>query len=287
MLFLESLPAELRDQILSSAPDLLTLRTLVPASSVMHAQYLSNRYSLLRACVERELDGFLVHSYACLKSRVHCLGLERTDETITRFLDAYRQWLPSGSNPRVDLDSVELSLVRWMAASHLAIVKPLTRIYGAWAFGNLVQAAATPSSEQRDPDAPTSETAPTRAVPARNQEAILSRSEEIRIMRALYQCEIYHHLFGRNLGKRLGAFRPYASNGPFFSLFDPWEAEAVGCIDMFVRQVMADLRPTNPRSKQPNGVANSTGSFDLDEERNSTTIPKKPASMTPRNPLMC
>ena len=279
--FLERLPAELREQILLHAPDLPTLRALVQASPVMHAQYLSNRDSILRVCVERELDGLLVHAYACLKSRVHCLGRKRTDEAIAGFLDAYRGWLPSGSSPRADLDSVEPSLVRWIAVFHLEVARPLTSMYGAWALANLVQAATSSSSGEQKPEAATSETAPAGTAPASNHEATLSRSEEIRIMRALYQCQIYHHLYGRNRGDRRGAFQDHEINDTFFSLFDPWESEAVGCIDLFVRQryevlfdrVLADLHPTNPRFKLPNGVPNRTGSFDLIPEHEGTELP--------------
>ncbi|KAK3904465.1 hypothetical protein C8A05DRAFT_31742 [Staphylotrichum tortipilum] len=59
---LEGLPAELRDQILLSVPDLATLCALVHVSPVMHAQYMANRDNLLRACVDRELDGLYVHA---------------------------------------------------------------------------------------------------------------------------------------------------------------------------------------------------------------------------------
>jgi hypothetical protein len=100
----------------------------------MHAQYLSNRDSILRVCVEREVDGLLVHAYACLKSQAHCLGRERTNDAITRFLDDYHQWLPSGSSPRADRDSVGPNLVRWMAEFQLEVAKLLGRKYGAWAL---------------------------------------------------------------------------------------------------------------------------------------------------------
>ncbi|KAK4232784.1 hypothetical protein C8A03DRAFT_39585, partial [Achaetomium macrosporum] len=115
---LENLPAELRDQLLMNAPDLATLRSLVHASPVMHAQYRSNRDRLLRACLHRELDGFFVDAYACVMSRVRALGPLRTDETITAFLDSYRGWLSysAPSAPPGLVESVDPGYVRWMAA---------------------------------------------------------------------------------------------------------------------------------------------------------------------------
>lgn len=99
----------------------------------------------------------------------------------------------------------------------------------------------------------------------------LKRSEEIRIFRALYRYETYYHLFGRNRGRRHGAFRRHEINELFFCLFDPWEAKAVGCINSFVRQryedifgeVKEDLHPKNIRFRQEDGVYNYDGSFDL------------------------
>lgn len=61
---LENLPSELRSKILSDMPDLPTLRSLVHASPIMHAQYRHDRNTILRACLGRELDGFLVDAYA-------------------------------------------------------------------------------------------------------------------------------------------------------------------------------------------------------------------------------
>ncbi|KAL2144764.1 hypothetical protein VTI28DRAFT_8610 [Corynascus sepedonium] len=262
---LENLPAELRDQLLLSAPDLPTLRSLIHASPVMHAQYRTNRNRILRACLDRELDGFLVDAYACVMSRVCALGSVRTDDTITGFLEAYRRWM-SGLGQRPDLHSVDPGYVRWLAAFHLSVARPLARWYSTWAVANLVQAVSSSAGQEAAGEITTA---------ARDQNVrTLSRSEEIRIYRALYRYETYHHLFGRNQGKRQGGFRHHEINEIFFCLFDPWEAEAVGCIDLFVRdryqaifdQVKGDLHHTNPRFRLANGISNPEGSFDLDGE---------------------
>lgn len=74
-------------------------------------------------------------------------------------------------------------------------------------------------------------------------------------------------------------------NGLFFCLFNPWEAEAIGCIELFVRlryedlfdQVTEDLHPRNTRFRQANGVFNPTGSFDLNAERDGKQSPPPPS----------
>ena len=252
-LSLESLPAELRDQIMSNAPDLPTLHSLILASPVMHAQYLSNRNNLLRACVNRELDGFFVDAYACVMSRVCEIGSPRTDEKVTAFLDSYRGWL-SGLLP----DAPSASKVRWLAAFHRCVVRPLALQYSTWALGNLRNGTLSSGAK---------------AVASIG----LTRSEEIRIFRALYRYHTYQHLFGRNKGKRRGWFRHHQVLELFFCLFDPWEAEAIGCIELFLRQIYenifndikADLRYENPRFWTETGTFNGGKWFDLDAEHDS------------------
>ena len=105
----------------------------------------------------------------------------------------------------------------------------------------------------------------------------LTRSEEIRIFRALYRYHTYQHLFGRNKGKRRGWFRHHQVHELFFCLFDPWETEAVGCIELFLRQIYEnifndikeDLRYENPRFWSETGAFNGEKSFDLDAEHDS------------------
>lgn len=263
---LENLPAELRDQVLFAVPDLPTLRSFVRASPVMHAQYRSNRDRLLRACLDRELDGFFVDAAACVKSRAREMRPFRTDEKITDFLDTYHEWL-SGPNPRAASSSVSPSNTRWLAGFHLTVARPLARRYSMWALANLTAHATSSSADGRE--------AAQAAFAAADQGVTLSRSEEIRLYRALYRYETFSHLFGRNRGKRRGGFLRDQINELFFCLFDPWEVEAVGCIDLFIRlkyedifsEVKWDLDPANPRFEAESACSQKPqGSFDLEIE---------------------
>ncbi len=238
---LESLPAELRDRILWNMPDLPTLHSIVRASPVMHAQYRSNRDKLLRACLERGLDGFLVHAHACQMSRLDHLGENRAHEVTIGFLEGYREWLPSGSNPCANLGSVNASDCRWMAAFHLTVIRPLTRLYSRWAFAKFRVAAAVASAEKKDFKTAAEIMATVAAVHEDTSAYDLSRSEEIRIMRALYQTETYHHLIGYPQMTEADLFLEYQSIDMFFSFFDPWEAEALGCIDVFFTEEFGPL----------------------------------------------
>ena len=117
----ENLAAELRFKLFSYMPDLPTLRSLVHTSPILHAHYIYSRDSILRACVDRELDGFIVDAYANLMSRVRELGSPQTDKKITSFLDTYHGWL-SGSILCPYDSSVNTGGVRWLAVYHLSLL---------------------------------------------------------------------------------------------------------------------------------------------------------------------
>ncbi len=206
-LTLENLPAELRERILFDIPDLSALRSLVKASPVMHAQYRNNRARILRACLEAELDGFYVDVYACHSSR----GLKpfATNDDVEDFLDGYRACLLVPIPAVVDLRPLQM-----MARYHLLVARPFAQMYTTWALSNLAQAAAASGG----------------------QGTTLSRSENVRLFRAIYRNETYHNLFGHNhRGELYQQFGDYQISHIFFKSFDPWDIEAIGCVDLFVR----------------------------------------------------
>ncbi|KAI3328267.1 hypothetical protein F4824DRAFT_517968 [Ustulina deusta] len=255
---LETLPSELRTQILSSIPDLETLRSMIHASPTMHAQYLYNRHRILSACLDRELDGFYVDAYANLKSRASELGWLRTNKTITDFLDSYECWLQGwDSYPCAKL--LPPSRVRWMATYYMSVARPLVRRYSSWALENFEAVLSWADSENTSRDS--------------HNITTLSRSEEIRIFRALYRHETYNHLFGQNMGSRDGGFSEGKINEIFFGLFYAWESESIGCFDKFLRkqwgeifgQVRDDIRPDQMNWRHCGGIFDEE-SYDLHRE---------------------
>lgn len=245
---LENLPSELRSRILSNMPDLPSLRALVRASPTMHAQYRENRDNILHACLDRELDGFYVDAQATLMSRAGVLGSPRVDEMITAFAESYGQCL-AGSVPRSRVGSTEPGAIRWLAAYHLSVARPMLRMYSEWALGNLAQLSRSVSVAGSGSTTGETET--------NEHGLVLSRSEEIRILRAIYRYDTYHHLFGVNKGYRQIS-TPLDDDQViemFFCLFDPWEVEAIVCLDVFIRkrydeifdEVQLDLDDDNPK----------------------------------------
>ncbi|KAJ8125260.1 hypothetical protein O1611_g8378 [Lasiodiplodia mahajangana] len=220
---LESLPAELRIQILASMPDLGTLHSIIHASPVMYAQFSFNRNGILATCMGREFEGFFADAYANLRCRISEMRMnyecdrsyQYDKKRTTRFLNSYNNWLKA---PDYSPNATSLSpkRIRWMIAYHMSIARPLVRRYSSWALENLRQAAGPKMDTTDDGEG--------------NR---LSRSEEIRIFRALYRYETYCHTFSF-LSPTHVSFRYVGKS--FFGLFDPWEVEAIGCMATFIEQ---------------------------------------------------
>ncbi|KAK1718261.1 hypothetical protein BDP67DRAFT_604963 [Colletotrichum lupini] len=119
-----------------------------------------------------------------------------------------------------------------MAAFHVSVTRPIARLYANWALGNLRQ-----------------------VVTGADNVTSLSRSEEIRIYRAIYRFETYCHLFGRNKGVQSYGFRSDKIRNTFFGIFNPWDVEAFGSIYLFIKskydrlfdEVKDNAADTNPK----------------------------------------
>ncbi|KAI1149085.1 hypothetical protein F4825DRAFT_431758 [Nemania diffusa] len=254
--------------VLCRVPDLPTLRALVRASPILHAQYRHDRDEILRACLSRELEGLFVDAWANIESRVCTLG-PRNDGVITSYIAYYRTWL-SSPTPYPDVNSIKGGRLRWMAAYHLAIARPMALLYSNWALTNLKKTILSSTSQQGPGGTEIKEAVKEEPTAQTNRDIKLSRSEEIRIFRALYRYETFQHLFGINEGKRKGRFSSHEINYLFFSHFGPWETDAIGCIHTFVthkyedifNQVKADLPHTHARSKQKNGTPDPYDPYD-------------------------
>ncbi|RSL95474.1 hypothetical protein CDV31_013871 [Fusarium ambrosium] len=249
---LENLPPELRLRLLFSIPDLQTLCSLVHASPTLHAQYRHSRDRILRAFIGRELDGFLIDAYATHMSRPHELGSPRTNEKITEFTNTYGNWL-SAPESSPDLNSIEPERLRSMSAFYLSVAQPLAHQYCEWALGNFIPAIL---------DFVTREDFKPTAKDLGIDDLSPQRSELIRIFRAIYRYETYYNLFGCNEGKREGALAEEWTNHRLLYRLEPWEAEAVACIQAFiydkheeiVERFKDKLYPPNVRFALKNGV---------------------------------
>ncbi|KAI0142922.1 hypothetical protein GGR57DRAFT_484827 [Xylariaceae sp. FL1272] len=279
---LENLPSEMRLQILLQMPDLQTLRSLVHASPRMHKDYTGtyDRPKILAACLQREINDYFSDAYAVLMSQSCEIGQRVDAHIVEKFLcQKYKSWndmpvshfdepyaLPDG------VHSLRLEQQLWLYTFHLHLVRPLTFRYCHWALDNIkkaVNATDTEQTEYKDGSTTTSQDHPPFTPGAKRHspcDILLSRSEQIRIHRAFYRTQVFNQLWGQSLeegnpesyrGVHWGDYSSHDVNYEFFGLFEPWEADAIASIDLFLRDqytaIFAEIRdyflPTNARFK--------------------------------------
>jgi hypothetical protein len=154
----------------------------------------------------------------------------RTSEKVTQFLKAYQdrrsltQYLSLTEGEAVGI-----------AAFHSSIIKPLIRHNTSWALDNL--ANETKNSRSHQP---------------------LSRTEETRLLCALYRFELCCNLFGRGRHGTIWQkpdFKPEDILKMFICIFEPWEVEEIACMYTFseekyvriFRDILWDVHEENPK----------------------------------------
>jgi hypothetical protein len=249
-LVLEDFPPDVRRHLLYIL-ELEELNALVHASPVFHQQYLLDRRSLLCKCLKKTLRTVTVDAWAVYRSSLADFSDTRTSEKVTQFLESYRDRRSptqySGVTERLTEDEA-VGMVAFLSS----IIKPLARHYTDWALTNL--ANETKDSQSHEP---------------------LSRTEETRLMRALYRFQLCCNLFGRGRHRtprqpRLG-FQSVDILKIFICIFEPWEIEEIACIytfskekyDQIFRNIRWDVHEENPKfeGRRP---PTPEGAFDLD-----------------------
>lgn len=249
----ESLPAKLRCQILSHILDLEDLRALVLASPVFYQQYLLDRKALLRRALTSTLGNYLVDAYAVQRSvwleELHDGPGPVQAEDIKLFLEKYAAM--HTAPPDVILEEfIEDDLID-MAGFYHALARPL------------VLQCATLFCRNLDPSLPV---------------ACPSKTEQTRLLRALYRFQIYCNLFGAGTwGYRKG---PPLEDGHaqrlagFFCIFRPWEIEEMDCIYTLVSDkyeqvfeaIQWDVCRDHPKFEDWRRPDTPPGAFRLDNE---------------------
>lgn len=231
---LEDLPPEIRRHLLFSM-DFMGL-ALVHASPVYHEQYLLDRRALLCRYLEPELHMVGRDAFAVDQSGTHEFSLLRSrKEHVLDFLKFYQ----NGSSPNSILhtnDSVSIAVLGRMASFHFAVIQPLVRSYHDWTLAKLSKEIDVPI--KHDP---------------------LSKTERIRLMRALYRFQLCCNLFG--IG-RYGIPRGTKLEMDemdilkhFICIFEPWEVEEICCIYTFAKMkyeqifddISWDVNEKNPK----------------------------------------
>ncbi|KAK3291496.1 uncharacterized protein B0H64DRAFT_409148 [Chaetomium fimeti] len=204
----ESLPAELRCQILSYLDDLEDLRALAMASPVFYQQYLLDRRALLERILTATLGNSLADAYAVHTS--DALYEDSSDhhhppapEVIGLFIDDYVALRTA--TPELILEGCTEETLIDIASFYHSLARPLV-LQSAALFCH----ALDPYFEVGD----------------------LSQAEQKRLLRALYRFQLHCNLFGEGRWGRRGegeiGWEEQLSL--FFSIYQSWEAEELYCI---------------------------------------------------------
>lgn len=189
-LSLETLPVEIQTCIIAETTSLQAVRALVHASARFHQIYTRDRVSILKKSLKQTLDGVFMDAHAAY--------LSQSQAPSSFYFDDYDGNRLTTSTEHV-LEGLSLAEATDMASFHLSVVEPLTERYADWTLAALSSSPA--------------------AVP-------LSKSEKVRIQRAMYRLQILCNLQIRDADRMLR----------ILTSFPPWEVEQILCVHAFARE---------------------------------------------------
>lgn len=260
---LENLPPEVRRHLLFFM-DFESLRTLIHASPVYHEQYLLDRRLFLCNLLAPELH--MIISDACAVDQSGSRGFSRLrarKEYVIDFLSNYQKNYQSQKLTQHCLfasSSLSLCLLGRLAAFHFSVIQPLARHYHEWTLANFAKEIDAPTSRQP-----------------------FSKTEKMRLMRALYRFQLCCNLFGRGRHGIPPGTKPEMDDMDilkhFICIFEPWEVEEICCIYTFSKlqyerifnDISWDVNEMNPKfdgQRPPTPV----GAFDLDNGSEHTYL---------------
>lgn len=214
---IETLPVEIQRHIMLCLPSLGSLGAFIRASPVFHSLFQSEPKNYIANCLINILgDTFIDASTAraaMQESFQHrrCVAMKEGHETmiIWPFLEAYRDKMQLSR--KLWIHSISLPEAVEMAKFQTSTVEPLVEEYASWALTNLGIS---------------------------KQAAELSRTERIRIQRAMYRFQIVCDVFGNKLkGDNLSNQRPrHLGCLRFLAGYEPWEIEEILCVNAFFQE---------------------------------------------------
>lgn len=201
---LECLPPELRLHLLLML-DFDELKALVHASPVYHAQYCEDQMRILCMLLEEWLGTVTVDALFVINSSSFAFQLFRNRGRVGQLFRDFKaaREIIFYSNPR---NHPTLDDASRIFNFHRRIIKPLARQYASWALGNLSRQTGRPQSP-----------------------ASLSWTEEILVLRALYQFQLMRNLRGSGNDATPPSMEHdgLLSAARFVTALKPWEDSTV------------------------------------------------------------
>ncbi|KAK5987095.1 hypothetical protein PT974_11213 [Cladobotryum mycophilum] len=231
---LELLPPEVRHCLLSVLP-LRELSNLIHASPVFFQQYLLARKTLIVESLQQTLRSVTVDACAAFRYDSPELAF-RSRSMVADYLKPY-QSKRTALCYSIDMEKLTEEEAFKMAKFHASVMQPLMRVYAEWTLADLSHQAGSGQTNHKP----------------------LSRTEETRLMRAMYRFQLMCNLFGsgkyyRAATRRLD-FGSIDIHLLFFDLYEPWEIEEITCFHLFAsekyeqifKQISWDVNENNPK----------------------------------------
>ncbi len=229
---LENLPSELQRQLLLIL-DFSELKALVHASAVFYCQYRLNRRYILCNYLDITLGSAVVDAYVVYQSSLAGFKEARSKETVVPLVKGYQDRLSRPYSIFNEKLSEEQAIN--MVTFFSSVMQPLIRHFISWALSNLVEATRYQALLCRFISWTWKEKTSYEEA-SKTSDGVLSRTEEIRIMRGFYRYQLCCNIFGEywrwnwdTHSYTYDAFREF-----MYLLFEPWEIEEILCISGFV-----------------------------------------------------
>ncbi|KAF2271914.1 uncharacterized protein EI97DRAFT_347476, partial [Westerdykella ornata] len=241
---LENLPPEIRNELLSTL-EINELCSLVHASPVFYKSYRLYRDTIIRRSLARTLADIIPDAVAVSEAD--------TDVSEDEFLSHYRSNRARGAAVILD-KNISLDQLIGIAAFYRRTIQPLVAKYTHWVQETLPE-ARTP----------------------------LSRSETIRVTRAMYRFQLYCWLWGQGPRRRRSTPRitpPDVVLYKFFCKYKPWEVEEILCIWSFASRVYnrllsdlySDLQSSDRHTSAESRPRRRVARYNLDDEFNRSLL---------------
>ncbi|CAG7918833.1 unnamed protein product [Penicillium olsonii] len=246
---LEALPPEIRRHLLAMM-EFDEIKALVHASLVYHQQYLLDRRWLLCRCLDNTLRRVNIEVILVWQSGSASFAETRDRTAVSAILETYQERRKLQFTTTDDV-ALTLNDIVGIMVFHNTVIVPVANRYTNWVLENLAQ--ETKGSTDFDP---------------------LSKSEETRVIRALYRFQLWCNLCGLGPYRKLQPYRSEYGSTELLkmlgSCFEPWEIEEIVCVYQFseakyqhvLDQISWDVNEKNPKFEDQR-PRTPEGSFDL------------------------
>jgi len=229
----QNLPLEILSRIFAGAGSLSDLRAVASTSQRAYSAFLAEKAVLIYRVLSNELGPVLSDAVALSQTGCPDVLSPSYHQQLRDFVSLYGGYLTSQNHPRPY--ELSLNFVLGLVSSY----RTMTYIANVFttSAGLLFQNDIEPSPSGTPAAAPPLASGNPLAAPP-------SRTEQLRILRALYRLEILFHLYGHyahGYRRRYNKRDTECFNYRLFGLWEPWELEQVSSVAGFMQRLHCEF----------------------------------------------